>query len=333
MQNKRNKRIKVEFFTIVFTLVGIFLIVGGFGISSYLKTSEKVQLTNKEMETEETKYIQPTQKQEETSKEEETETTKTKEEEKIINVAVFGLDKGETRTDVIFVVNFNTATKKINIVSVPRDTRVNLSNRGYVKLNEVHAYSGVDASIKKLEEILNIDIDNYIKVNLKGFRNIVDAIGGVEMTVPQAMNYEDPEQDLYIHLSAGYQKLDGKKAEQLVRYRTYAQADLKRIEVQHLFMEALIEKVLNMDNLIRTAPQLCYNLIKYVKTDFGVDDILDYVKYIGDIKASNINMATISGYAQTIDGKSYFIYNTTEAKNLLNGALDNLDEEESSEMY
>lgn len=324
MRNKRNKRIKGEFFTIVFTLVGIFLIVGGIGLISYLKTSEKAQLTNKEIETEETQYIQPTQKQEESTEEESTK--EKEEEEKIINVAVFGLDKGETRTDVIFVVNFNTKTKKINIVSVPRDTRVNLSNRGYVKLNEVHAYSGVDASIKKLEEILNIEIDNYVKVNLKGFRNIVDALGGVEMTVPQAMNYEDPEQDLYIHLSAGYQKLDGKKAEQLVRYRTYAQADLKRIEVQHLFMEALIEKVLNMDNLIRTAPQLCYNLIKYVKTDFGVDDILDYVKYIGDLKSTNITMATVPGNAQTIDGKSYFIYNTTETKNLLHGGLDSLSQ-------
>ncbi len=323
MRNKRNKRIKGEFFTIVFTLVGIFLIVGSIGLISYLKTSEKAQLTNKEIETEETQYIQPTQKQEETKEEE---TTAKEEEEKIINVAVFGLDKGETRTDVIFVVNFNTKTKKINIVSVPRDTRVNLSNRGYIKLNEVHAYSGVDASIKKLEEILNIEIDNYVKVNLKSFRNIVDALGGVEMNVPQAMNYEDPEQDLYIHLSAGYQKLDGKKAEQLVRYRTYAQADLKRIEVQHLFMEALIEKVLNMDNLIRTAPQLCYNLIKYVKTDFGVDDILDYVKYIGDLKSTNITMVTVPGNAQTIDGKSYFIYNTTETKNLLHGGLDSLDE-------
>lgn len=327
-KNKRNKRLTIEFFTIVFTLVGIFLIVGGFGLASYLKTSQKSQLASNEIETEETQYTKPTQEEEESTEEE---TTEVKEEEKTINIAVFGLDKDETRTDVIFVANFNTVTKKINIVSVPRDTRVKLSNHGYVKLNEVHAYNGVEASIKKLEEILNIEINNYVKVNLKGFKNIVDALGGVEMNVPQAMNYDDPEQDLHIHLSAGYQKLDGKKAEQLVRYRSYAQADLKRIEVQHLFMKALIEKVLNMDNLIRKAPQLAYNLIKYVKTDVGLDDILDYVKYIDDIKPENISMVTIAGEPQTIDKKSYFIYNQSQAQNLLNGALDEINEEESSD--
>lgn len=311
----KNKRLIIEFFSIVITLVGIFVIVGAFGLNSYLKAQPVEPSDTAEAEiTTQAPVVASTEAVTEV-----TETLPHKEEEhKKINILVMGLDKGQSRSDVIFVTSFDTKTKQISILSVPRDTRVNLDNYGYVKINEVHAYEGTSGSIKLIEKLLNIKLDNYVEVNLAGFRNVVDAIGGVEMEVPQAMYYSDPVQDLYINLKAGLQTLDGKKAEQLVRFRSYPQADLKRIEVQQLFMKAFIQKVLNTENLIRTAPKLAYNALKYVRTDVGIDDVLDYVNYINDIKVENVEMFTLPGEAQTINKKSFFINNASQTKELSN---------------
>ena len=170
---------------------------------------------------------------------------------KPINVAVFGVDNDGFRTDVNFVVSFNEDTKKIQFVSIPRDTRVVMTDemiasleerkkfvpyrngvKGQCKLTEVHAYAGDDHrnefSVAMLEDLLGIDIDYFVKIDLDAFHKIVDAVGGVDMEVEQRLYYNDPYQDLYIDLQPGYQHLDGNKAEQLVRFREgYAQKDLK----------------------------------------------------------------------------------------------------------
>lgn len=327
--NQSNKKkLLLKFFAIVFTIVGTFLIIGGFILGTYLKTkdiitpTEEIEPTSAPINNVE-KVTEPTVQATISSKEEEY---------KELTVAVFGVDKTENLTDVIFVVHFDSKTKKIDMLSVPRDTRVKIPKSrmtsrvpsdGYVKINEVHSYAGksnaIENSTKQIEELLNITVDNYVKVNLTGFKNIVDAIGGVEMDVPQNMVYEDPEQNLHINLKKGMQTLNGQKAEQLVRFRKdYAQGDLKRIDVQHIFMKALIDKILNMDNLIKNAPQLAYNIVKYVSTDIGLNEILEYIEYIDDIKADNITMATLPGTAKTINGHSYYIHDTAQTQKLIN---------------
>ena len=149
-----------------------------------------------------------------------------------------------TRTDVIFVVSFNSDTKKINLLSIPRDTKVKMTDemiesleernrgdfipyrdgqQGVCKINEVHAYAGEgyrnEFSMMMIEDLLGIKLDYYVKFTTETFKEVVDAIGGVDFEVADDMYYNDPEQGLYINLKAGYQHLDGDKAEQLVRFR------------------------------------------------------------------------------------------------------------------
>ena len=142
-------------------------------------------------------------------------------------IAVFGVDKDETRTDVIFAVNFNSMTNKVKVINIPRDTKVVWSERqrsklkqlvGYEmsvsKLNEMSAYADIrnnpgnirDITINEIENILTAPIDNYITVNIEAFNKIVDAIDGVEVDVPQRMLYHDYSQDLHIDLQPGFQK-------------------------------------------------------------------------------------------------------------------------------
>lgn len=238
-------------------------------------------------------------------------------EDEIINVALFGTDEDGFRTDVNMLVSFNTTTKELHLISVPRDTRVTMTpeminylekNNKYVpdktgvygqcKLTELHAYAGKDNrnafSVAMLEEILGVQIDYYVKVNLSAFRQIVDAVGGVDFEVQERLYYEDPVQDLYIDLYPGYQHLDGKKAEQLVRFREgYAAKDLKRIEVQQQFMQALLQKICSTDTLLRNINDLIKVALDCTESDITLSEALKYVKYIKDISPERMTMDTI----------------------------------------
>ncbi len=214
-----------------------------------------------------------------------------------INVAVLGVDAEGKRTDVMFVVNFDSKKGEFKVVSVPRDTRVDLSTEAklildstgnwypdYCKINEVHAYAGKEAGVRcvvaQLEDLLGIDIDHYIKIDLNGFRAVVDMIGGVTVDVPQDMYYVDPYQDLYIDLKAGNQVLDGEKAEMLVRFRSYPSGDVQRVAVQQLFLDAFIEKMLDPKTMIMNLKDYIGAVYEYVETDVTLKEAVKYVKYI-----------------------------------------------------
>ena len=254
------------------------------------------------------------------------------------NIAVFGTDADGTRTDVMFVVSFNSDTKEIDLISVPRDTRVQMSDemmqglvdrnragfipyqggqKGMCKINEIHAFAGEgyrsEYSTMALENLLGIEIDYYVKFTTSSFRYVVDAIGGVEFNVPMNMSYADPEQGLYINLRAGTQILDGDKAEQLVRYREgYASRDLKRIEVQQEFMQAVMEKILNTETILSNIVPLTKIVLSYVETDVTILDALKYLKYIDDISLDKVTMETIPGV-----GGSYYIYDKEGLKEIV----------------
>lgn len=101
---------------------------------------------------------------------------------------------------------------------------------------------------KYVSGVLGFEVDGYVLVDLDAFIQIVDLVGGVYFDVPQSMYYNDPTQNLYINLAPGYQLLDGKQAMGLVRYRSYAQADIQRISVQQEFLQALAKQCLQIGN-------------------------------------------------------------------------------------
>lgn len=247
------------------------------------------------------------------------------EDDKAVNIAVFGTDEEGFRTDVNIVINYTPKTGEIHLISVPRDTRVTMTDDmieyleekgkyvpdktgvyGQCKLTEVHAYAGegnrIAFSVAMLEDILDIQIDYYVKVNLAAFRELVDAVGGVEFYVEDRLYYSDPVQGLYIDLYPGEQLLDGKKAEMLVRFREgYAQKDLKRIQVQQDFMKAFMEQVTKNETLLKNVDDLIKLTLEYTETDMPLSKALHYAKYISKLDFSSMTMDTIPG-----DGGSYF---------------------------
>lgn len=237
-------------------------------------------------------------------------------------IAVFGIDKDETRTDVVFVVNLNSKTNKVKVLALPRDTKVEWTEgqrakleeyKGSMiyttKLNEMTAYGGMenirDFTINEIEHMLGIKIDNYIVINIEAFRKIVDTIGGVEVDVPRAMKYTDNAQDLHINLAAGPQLLDGDKAEQLVRFRHYPQGDVDRILVQQIFLKAFAEKVMSPQMLTKI-PQFIPIVFGYIKTDVSLTQIATYYPFLQSFNTNYLTFNTIPGEGRYENGISYF---------------------------
>lgn len=239
-----------------------------------------------------------------------------------VNFLVLGLDEDETRSDVITLINYNSRRGNLKVLSLARDTRVK-SNGKYMKLNALYGKGGEELIIEKVEEITGLGIDYYVTLNFKGFREIVDTLGGVEINVPFNMNYDDPEQDLHIHLKKGRQVLDGEKAEQLVRYRKgnragqgYKDGDIGRIKTQQLFINEFIKQKLKMKYLLKADD--IFNILKdNMKTNVKVENVGEIAKIVKTIDTDQVQGYTLPGNSTFIDGQWYYIYNKKETLELI----------------
>lgn len=243
-------------------------------------------------------------------------------------LAVFGVDEDGYRTDVIFVVNHNSETGQTRVISVPRDTKVDWSEtqrekmeqlKGYSvsvsKINEMTSYVGIDHitefTIPEIEDLLGIQIDNYVIITIDAFKQLVDAIGGVEVDVPvlngNGLHYDDNSQDLHIHLDPGVQLLNGEQAEGLVRFRKgYAEGDVGRIKTQQLFLEAFAKKVTSPE-IITKIPNIITTVLRTVSTDIKLSEVGDYIPYLKSLDTSGVTFNIIPGDGEYIGGKSYFV--------------------------
>ncbi|MBE7039497.1 MAG: LytR family transcriptional regulator [Ruminococcaceae bacterium] len=224
------------------------------------------------------------------------------------NILVMGLDKEARRADVIMVVGVDPKRNKVSVLSIPRDTRVEVGSGRYDKINHTMGYKNPEETIiNSVEKLTGIPIDYYCEVTFEGFRNFIDILGGVEFDVPVDMHYEDPAQDLYIHVNKGLQVLNGEQAEGVVRFRnTYARADLQRIEVQQDFLMALFEQKLNVKYILK-APAIIEEMYESVNTNLSIRNALRYVGLLGDLTTESLSTDTLPGNPQMINGVSYVV--------------------------
>lgn len=247
-------------------------------------------------------------------------------------VAVFGTDITGKLTDVIFVVNLNEESREVNVIAVPRDTKVEWTKEQIAavptrnqwvrssKINEMTSLGGIEnvrtLTIQTIEQLMGIKIDEYIVVNLNAFREIVDAIGGVEVEVKQRMKKDDFSQNLHIDLHPGLQILDGNKAEQFVRFRDYRTGDIGRIEAQQQFLQAFTKKVLSPEIIIKL-PQIAKIVYESVETDIDILDMPKYLPYVKNLKPHNLHFYTLPGDAHYEGTLSYYFLNQEEVMQLV----------------
>lgn len=235
-----------------------------------------------------------------------------------VNILVLGLDKAAKRADVVMIFSVDPEYNEINVLSIPRDTRVAVAPGKFDKINHTMGYPNPEETIiNSIRNLTGMPIHYYCEVTFEGFRDFIDILGGVEFDVPVDMHYDDPAQDLSIHINKGRQTLNGKQAEGVVRFRnTYARADLQRIEVQQDFLRAMFEQKLNPKYIVK-APSLIKEMYESVNTNFSVGAALKYVGMLSSLDADSLSTYTLPGTPQMIGGVSYVVPDVEATRQLV----------------
>lgn len=239
----------------------------------------------------------------------------------VYTVLVAGVDVVSNNTDTIMIGKLDTVNHTLDVVSIPRDTLTNLKHE-VKKANSAYHYaayySGVKSSsyydcdpIAKMREeliqsFLGFDVDGYILVNMEAAEKVVDTIGGVQFDVPPGMDYDDPTQDLHIHIAAGQQKLSGEQFVQLMRFRSgYAGGDIQRIDMQHELLMAVASQMLSLKN-IPNLTEVISIVTGNMKTNLSTEDMLFYAKEFMKLNKDGIKFMTMPGNTNgSIFGASY----------------------------
>lgn len=236
-----------------------------------------------------------------------------------INVLLLGADKSGFLADVIMVVTVDPEQSAVKVLSIPRDTRVDLTGNGkYNKINSALGYKEPEKTIiNAVRRITGMPINYYAQLDFEGFRNVIDIMGGVDFDLPIDMNYDDPAQDLHIHLKKGFQHFNGEQAEGIVRFRhSYVNGDLGRIGMQQNFLKAIFEQKLT-PQYITKAPQIVKEVYKNVKTNFAVNDALRYVSMAKKMTSESLSTFELPGGSKYMNKVSYFIYDAAKTEELL----------------
>ena len=237
------------------------------------------------------------------------------------NILLVGVDNDGTRTDTIIIARLDANEHTVAMMSVPRDTLIN-GNYSVPKINSVYGGNGkgekgVNALKQQLASILGIEVNGYALVDLEAFVKLVDLVGGVNFDVPQRMYYTDPTQNLYIDLYEGEQLLDGQHAMQLVRYRSYAEADIKRTSVQQDFLRALAKKCVSFKSITKIKPMVEIAL-EYVETDLSLGNLLYFVQELLKCDFDEMKTFTLPGQGVWINGGSYFSLFPSQVQEIVN---------------
>lgn len=221
-------------------------------------------------------------------------------------------------SDVMMLLSFDPQRSEVTVLQIPRDTYFRGGSESYRKINGAPAAIGMETLSRRLGDAFGISVDAYLRLSSDAFRRAVDALGGVELDVPEDMNYEDPAQGLSIHLKKGRQTLDGKTAEGFVRYRSgYGRGDLDRLDAQKLFLSALAKKVMAMEGSA-SAVSLAAALLPCTETDLAISEVAALWETLKDGRETKLAFVTAPGAEVTgRDGGSYYSLSAPAMEELL----------------
>ena len=234
-------------------------------------------------------------------------------ENKTINFLLLGVDErsGDVgRSDTIMMLSANLATKRIGLVSVPRDSKVDMIKYGSTKVNHAYAYGGITLAKQTIEKLLNVKADHYFVINFSAFKKIIDLLGGVDLDVEKDMYYRDDydgENGLVIDLQKGQQHLDAEKAIEYVRYRD-EEGDIGRVKRQQKFLNAVLAKFTSPSTILKI-PSIIKEVRNSIQTDMSFADMVEYLSFLKNGTDYKTTAFMVPGSPQMIDDLSYWIVN------------------------
>jgi polyisoprenyl-teichoic acid--peptidoglycan teichoic acid transferase len=240
-----------------------------------------------------------------------------------VNILVMGIDRVldapagsaasfKGRSDTMLLVRLNPEDGTVSILTIPRDTRVEIPTVGLSKINAANASGGADLAATVVSRTFDdVPVDRYVRVSTEAFRELVELVGGVEVNVPERMQYTDQTQKLKIDLQPGLQTLNGVQAEGFARFRYDAMGDIGRAQRQQVLMKALQKKVANPMMLTRL-PQLFGVMQKQIDSDLTLQEMLSLVQFGLQLKPDKLRMVLLPGRFSSYDEyeESYWLMNS-----------------------
>lgn len=247
-----------------------------------------------------------------------------------ITILLIGVDDGDPDTpnsprhsDTMMVANINFDNNSVNLLSIPRDSRVKIPGYGdYDKINHAYFYGGTALAVRTVENLLAIPINYYVIIDWKSFIKVIDILGGVNLTIAQDMNYDDPYENLSIHLVKGNQHLDGEKSGEYVRYRHDELGDIGRVERQQYFLKTLTNQILQ-PTIILKVPALLTTISQYVHTDMNFYVLAKIGNMLRNMKSDSLHTEMLPGDFATIDDISYWLPDNNKKQALIQNMFGN----------
>ena len=247
-----------------------------------------------------------------------------------VNILVMGI--AANMSDTIMVVSYYPKVGGIDIISIPRDTyvkRVSDFDSAYNKINANYGQGGAANVLKVVKEYTKLDLNYYVEINYDAVKDIIDAIGGLKITVENTMNYDDNADDLHIHFKKGQIVTKGSDIIKVLRWRKnnrnaggYNEGDIGRIKFQQSVVKQGIEKIIS-GNPISTLIKIKKPLEEHVRTNMSADDIMYYVGLASKIKKEKITMQTIPGIGTMVGNLSFFVPYPLTTQSLFNILINN----------
>lgn len=229
-----------------------------------------------------------------------------------VNILVMGIDHLSTlerkkstdlfagNSDTMLLIRVNPKDNSVSVLSIPRDTQVDIPGIGLDKINDANVKGGPTLAASIVSRTLNdVTIDRYVRVSTGAFRELVDLLGGVEVFVPQPMQYTDETQKLKIDLAQGWQTLNGEQAEQFARFRNDGQGDIGRVQRQQMLLKSLRGR-LTSPSVLPRLPQIIQVLEKYIDTNLSVEEMLALASFGLQLEPENLKMVMLPGRFSTL---------------------------------
>ncbi|MEA5551129.1 LCP family protein [Anabaena cylindrica UHCC 0172] len=229
------------------------------------------------------------------------------------------LDSFAGSSDTMLLIRLNPNDKSIRVLSIPRGTMISIPEQGLTKVSEANAKGGPVLAARVVSRTLNnAPIDRYIRISTSGLRQLVEQLGGVDVFVPQPMNYQDNSNGLSINLVSGWQTLNGEQAEQFARFRDSNVGDIPRVQRQQALITALLQR-LNSPTVLPRLPQLTRIMRKYFDTNLKMEEMMALANFSVNVERDNFQMAMLPGTFSKFskDPSSYWL-NMTGQQSLLN---------------
>ena len=226
-----------------------------------------------------------------------------------ILVLMVGVDVNEnnenpdfTRTDTIMLCKINAETGKVDLLSIPRDSRIKVRDE-FTKANHAHAYGGIGLTLKSLRDFLGLDIDYYVEINYDALVDIVDGMGGLKYKVPKGISIDHGD----VHIRPGINDMDGMDVLWYLRTRKiYDNGDLGRVNAQQEFLKAIVNELVKKSKEI-SMTALIETYFKDVKTNLPFSTMVEFANSMSNFSSDKFKTYTVPGEASMIDGISYYI--------------------------